>query len=170
MTSLLDLVPMHATVPVRGQDINVRAVDAMVLVRLMMETPELRKVFAGKQTNPDEVQNLVMSIPDVLNTVIGYGTSPEEYDAAGEPTKVDVEPFIKKARTLSIGEKTALFLKICEVTFPQGLGPFLESVVDFGERSVPPSVAGRIKALGTKSPEPSATSPKEATEQGTSGA
>jgi hypothetical protein len=150
MTSLLDLVEMTVSVPLRGKEVPVRGVDATMLVRLMMEVPELRKVFAGKGLASGEGEAIIMQIPDLIATVVGVAMCPE--DKLAEEAK-----FIAAAKKLTVGEQWLAFQKIMEVSFPQGLGPFLESVFGLAETAVPPSVAARIKAADTKSPAASPT-------------
>lgn len=159
MVSLVDLAEMKANVKIRGQDVEVSGVTADTLVRLMTEAPEIRRVLAGKALGEELAQNLLMQGPHIVAVIIaaGCGHGNDEKQIAG-------------AKKLTVGEQAMLLNKIIEVTFPQGLGVFLDGLADLLQNSAPQSAAGPIKEAVTKLRAQSATSQSEDTAPATSGA
>lgn len=148
MVSLVDLAPMKLPVPLRGETVYVYGIGADTIVRLLQETPDLRRVLAGKMNgDADMVQNIVQAGPRIVGTIIaaGMGESGEEAINAA-------------AKNLSVGEQFQLLEKIVEATFPQGLKVFLDGLGSLmGAEPQSANEAERTKAADTTSQEQSRT-------------
>lgn len=118
MVSLVDLAPMKLPVPLRGDKVYVQGVSAATLVRLLQETPDLRRVLTGQMNGgADMVQNLINAGPRIVGTVIAGGL--------GEVSEAAIDA---AANNLTVGEQYMLMEKIIEATFPQGLKVFLDGI------------------------------------------
>jgi hypothetical protein len=139
MVSLLDIAEAQKTVAIRGQDIPVYGISAEGIAHLLGAFPELRKMFAGKATEitPEQMMNLA---PRAVASAIAAGTG-----LIGDPKAEAM------AAKLSIGEQLELLAAIFDLTFPQGLGPFLDRLDALGVRD--PAVSGWAQDM--KSPAPS---------------
>lgn len=114
MVSLVDIGPSKGSVTLRGQDVEVNGLTAVHIVGIMMQFPEVRKVFAEKAA---DLQLLISQAPLAVAMIIACGTG-KEADAA----TIDV------AQSLSVGEQYELLSKIVELTFPKGVKSFLDGV------------------------------------------
>lgn len=71
--SLVDLGPLTEKVPMRNGFVVVHGVSAEDIFSLLVEFPELRKVFVGKRLDSEAVQNLVAAGGRMLGAVIAAG-------------------------------------------------------------------------------------------------
>lgn len=118
MVSLVDIGPLKKKVPIRGHDIEVNGINAHDIFALLQDYPELRYVLAGKKTEGDLVIALIEGIPGSLGSIIASATG-----HSGEPTH------IAAAQRLTIGEQALILEAAAELTFPQGVSSFVESLV-----------------------------------------
>jgi hypothetical protein len=116
MVGLLDIAPLQKEMTVRGVTLKVGGISATGIVDLMREFPEIKDKLAGLETivTPERV---VQMGPEVVCGIIAAGL--------GHPGDADYK---KKASELVLGEQFDIIVKILEVTFPQGVGPFVESL------------------------------------------
>lgn len=141
MTSLVDLGPLEKNVTIRGKSIAVRGVNAHDIFGLLQDYPELRLVIAGKRTEGDLALSLIQGIPGSIGSIIAAATG-----HGGEPEH------IAAAQRLTIGEQTELLVAAIELTFPQGVSSFLDSLVKLADQA-----GVRGWAAGTKLPEASSS-------------
>jgi hypothetical protein len=120
MVSLLDIADLAKTVPVRGKDLTVLGLSARDVVHLFGKFPELRALMAGKasELTPEAIMKLA---PAAVAAVIAAGTG-----SAGDAKAEAV------AARLAIGEQVEILAAIFELTFPQGIGPFVARLDAFG--------------------------------------
>jgi len=154
MTSLVDLGPLEKDVPIRGQSIKVRGINAHDIFSLLQDYPELRLVLAGKRTEGDLALSLIQGIPGSIGSIIAAATG-----HSGEAQH------IAAAQRLSIGEQTEILIAAIELTFPQGVSSFLDSLVKLADQA---GVRGWGAAM--KSPERSSSALPTDTPQVTLGA
>lgn len=118
MVGLLDMAPSQKTVPVRGVSLPVTGVSVAGLARIMGKFKEVERLFTGKSKPEDwTAASLMKLVPEAVAEVIAAGLG-YPGDAAQ----------IKAAEELPVGEQLALITAVLEVTMPQGIGPFVESL------------------------------------------
>lgn len=140
MVSLLDIGDLKEEVDIRGKKIDVTGVSASGAVTLLTRFPEIRKLFAGKAADVT-VEAIVSMAPELVAAIIAAG--------CGSPGDVKHE---EAARKLGIEEQFDLITAILRLTFPAGVGPFVERLYALMPDADVAAVASGWEA-GTKSPE-----------------
>lgn len=133
---LLSIAPLNEVVPIRGElKVNVTGVQIGDIVNLLARFPELRKMWAKGEFQP---QQMVKMSEDIVVSLIAAGA--ENLDEAN-------------AKHLSLGERVEIIRAILKVTMPSGPGPFVSTLTEimgaFGGEEV------SVKALASKSRKPS---------------
>lgn len=141
MVSLLDIADQQKTVTIRGKDVAVFGISAQDIVYLFGKFPELRLLMSGKQTDLTP-EMLLKLAPGAVAAAIAAGTG-----SAGDEQAEAV------AARLGLGEQLDLLAAIFELTFPQGVGPFVQKLDVLGLLRSADGASGW--AQDTKSPEPS---------------
>ena len=115
MASLLDIGPLTEEIDIHGTKVTINGLSAADIFRLFADFPDMRKLF---QTGDGDPQNVVMKLaPDLLAKIIAMAT--------GAPNNKEVED---KAKTLGAHEQIAILTAVQRLSFPGGLGPFIEQV------------------------------------------
>lgn len=142
MVDLLDIVGAAAPdfIMVRGQKLPVTGVPAVVVARILRDFPELQVALTEKSLEKVDVGGLAAKAPEEVSKFIAAGLG--HY---GEP---DYEAAANK---LSISEQLLIIAKIVEVTFPGGIGPFVESLANLVEKATAEAGALKVKAPSTNS-------------------
>lgn len=123
MASLLEVANVPRQVDVRGVQVDVTGISATGLATLMARFPEVGQLFSGIVP---EKEDLVKLAPDALAGFIATGcVKPGDDDA----TFKKVEAF---AKTLGLGEQLDLVDEIMRLTFPRGVGPFVDKLRALG--------------------------------------
>lgn len=117
MVSLLDVAPSTKTVTVGGVNVPVFGVSAKGIASLLQDFPELRKAFAGKETDGFTAEGLFTLVPQAIASIIAAGT--------GHPGEAD---HIAAAEKLPADAQAELMEAIIALTMPKGVGPFMERV------------------------------------------
>lgn len=117
MASLLDIGPLTETVVIRGISLDVSGVSAGDLFKLITKFPEFRKLIGGGSSEEITPDKFVSLGSDVAAVIIAMVT--------GQGGNKEVE---EKARGLSAGEQMAIVSKAFGLTFPSGIGPFVEQL------------------------------------------
>lgn len=113
MTGLLDIGPLTKDVTIAGgAKVTVKGLSADNLFLLLREFPEIRGMMESKAITP---QRAMQMTPKALATLIACGTGEELNPKA-----------IQKAAELVIGDQAILVHEIFQLTFPEGIGPFVE--------------------------------------------
>ena len=141
MVSLLDIADQQRTVTIRGKDVAVFGISAQDIVYLFGKFPELRLLMSGKQADLTP-ETLLKLAPGAVAAAIAAGTG-----SAGDENAEAV------AARLGLGEQLDLLAAIFELTFPQGVGPFVAKLDALGLLKSADGASGW--AQDTKSPEPS---------------
>lgn len=140
MVSLVDIGPLSDGVEIRGQVVETRGVSAMTIFKLLTESDELRRVFAGRAIDGELLMNLVNQAPLAVAQIIAAGT--------GKPDDGATINFA--FRELAAGESYDLLKSILGMTFPRGVQSFVEELTELARKA-----EGRGWVRGMKSPEPS---------------
>lgn len=146
MVSLVDIAKKgssQATVPIRGEDMQVNGLTAEQIADIFMEFPEIRRMVTGNVPDPAALQSLLSRFPEAAGLILAAGTG------VNLENKEEREAAVAAARSLSLGEQFDLFDKILECTFPRGVQNFLDGV----QKHI--GGGGRGWAPGTTSPAPS---------------
>lgn len=142
MPGLLDIAGAPSRVSVRGTEIDVFGVSAEGIAYLMANFPEIKSMFAGKEVSLD-AQTLATKAPRALAAIIAAGT--------GQVGNAQAEAV---AASLAVDEQAELLAKIVELTFPRGLGPFVEAIQRLAATAGGNSADG-MKALASTLQQPS---------------
>lgn len=116
MTSLLDIGDISRKVVIRGKEMEVVGISGETFLHLLTDFPEIQKVMAGAAHKIDPT-DLMRQVPAAVAAIIAAAT--------GTPGDKKAEA---RARILSLGEQTEILKEVWELTFPKGIGPFLEAL------------------------------------------
>jgi hypothetical protein len=144
MVSLIDIADQTKTVRVREKDVTVYGLSAADIALLLGRFPELRMIVSGRQADitPDM---MIKMAPSAVAAAITAGTGhggDEKHEAI--------------AARLAAGDQLELLAVIFELTFPAGVGPFVQRLDALGMLKAAGSAAGGT-AAATTSPAPSKT-------------
>jgi hypothetical protein len=156
MVGLLNIAPMRRKVPIKTEtengdpltvNIPVPGISAYGISTLMQKFPEVRKLLADRKLDDEDLSadNVMKLAPKVVAAVIACGL--------GYP---DDEEHEKWASQFGASDQLDFIEAILDVTFKDGLGPFVEKLSSIGLRAQampanPASVDGG-KDQATKSP------------------
>jgi hypothetical protein len=147
MVSLIDIADVSEEIEVRGSLVSVTGITANGIAQLLSQFPELRKVISGRSDDMT-AEKLMEAAPEAVAAAIAAGT--------GAPGDKAAEA---KAAGLSLGDQVNLLDAIIRLTFPAGLGPFVEQLTRLANSvsltQSPVAVGGRTKGPAMKSPEQS---------------
>lgn len=115
MASLLDIGDLTEEVEVHGVKLTVQGWTAGHIFQLFSEFPDMRKMLEKKEGRPQEV--LLSLAPELLAKMIAM--------ALGEAKNKEVEA---KAKTMGAGDQLAILMAAQRLSFPDGIGPFVEQV------------------------------------------
>lgn len=139
MVGLVDLVVYKKKVPVAGTEVEVSGIPARRIAALLNRFPELRKMFASRSINPEEIMKLA---PDIITAIIAEGTAGKlllnESEAMREERLMHEE---EAADQLGLGDQLDLVSEIVLVTFPGGFGPLVKRLEQLGLGAVGSSAA-----------------------------
>ena len=115
MTTLLDIGPLTEEVEIRGVKLTVHGLSAGHLFQLFNDFPDMRKLLDKKEGDPKEI---FMSLaPELIAKMIAMAT--------GSPHDKQAE---MKAMALGAGDQLAIMLAMQRLSFPNGIGPFVDGV------------------------------------------
>jgi hypothetical protein len=146
MVSLIDVGELSETVNIRGVEVPVTGISGRGLLGLLEKFPEVRKLFAARADEVDDTAWAKLA-PDALASVIAAGTGTPGDEAA-----------IEVANGLPVSVQLELIEAILRLTFPDGLGPFVERMTSLAERTAkevqptPEAVAASGRAPGMRLP------------------
>lgn len=115
MAGLIDIAPAAEQISVRGVSLDITGVSAKGIAMLLGRFPELRKMMGGVEVKMEKLMDLG---GDVVAPIIAAGT--------GAPGDADAEA---AASRLTISEQAEILEVVMRLTFPQGVGPFVERLV-----------------------------------------
>jgi hypothetical protein len=117
MVSLVDIGPATSSVTIRGKDVEVIGMTAEHIVKLFIKVPELRRLVTGK-ADEDVMTTLFNTFPHLLGQI-----------TAACVGGMDNPQVIEAASNLSLGEQWMLIEASMKITFPQGVGNFLDGLL-----------------------------------------
>lgn len=120
MVGLLDIGSATKKVQVRGVDVEVFGVSAKGVLYLINKFPEIKSIFAGKGIKMSADDFFEMA-PGAISSIIAAG--------CGLPGNEEAESM---AASLGLGEQSDLLFTIFDLTFPSGVGPFVERLNSLG--------------------------------------
>ncbi|RWQ12334.1 hypothetical protein [Mesorhizobium sp.] len=132
MAGLLDIAPLTEKVPVGGAKVEVFGVSAKGVAVLLARFPELRLLMTGRDVGPEK---LMAMGGDVVEAIIAAGIGFPGDDAQEEA-----------AGRLNVEAQADLLAATLRLTFPNGLGPFVEKLTALG------AVMGGGAAVSAKAP------------------
>jgi hypothetical protein len=133
MTSLLDIGDLTEEVEVRGVKLTVRGLTAGHVFQLFSEFPDMRKAFDGK--------TLLNLGPELLAKIIAMGL--------GHPRDKDIEA---RAMSMGAGDQIVIIAAMQRLTFPDGIGPFVEQITKLMTSVSTPSLSRFSSNSTTRSP------------------
>lgn len=132
MTSLLDIGPLTEEVPVGSKTVTVRGVTPEGFFYLLEKFPALRTMFGGGVRNVD-----MGMLQSVAPTCVAHALAVATTDRSAYPTleawRADIERAAAIAVNLSAHHQMALFQSALRLTFPEGLGPFMQGVTTLAD-------------------------------------
>jgi hypothetical protein len=143
MPGLLDIASAPSRVVVRGTQIDVFGVSAEGIAYLLTNFPEIKAMFSGKEISLDP-KTLATRFPKALAAIIASGT--------GQTGSSKAEAV---AASLAVDEQAELLTKILELTFPRGVGPFVEAIQRLA------GTVGAVSDVGSKEQDSTSPSPSK---------
>lgn len=115
MASLLDIGPLTEEVDIHGTKVTVNGLSAADIFRLFADFPDMGLLL---KTGEGSAQDVVMQLaPELLAKIIAMAT--------GAPHDKEIEA---KAKMLGAADQLAILMAVQRLSFPEGLGPFIERV------------------------------------------
>jgi hypothetical protein len=96
------------------ETVSVRGLSLRDIASLLMRFPDLLTVFNGRELN---VESLILSAPSAAAAIMAAG--------AGYASDAKAEAV---CATLGLQYQVNMLIKIVELTFPAGIGPFVEAM------------------------------------------
>ncbi len=127
MTSLLDIGPLTKEVTVGGNTVHVHGVTPEGMFFLLAKFPALQELFTRGSKNVDMTAMRVVA-PECLAFALAVATTDRaSYDTV-KAWAEDVTKASKVAVGLTAHIQMAIFEAAVELTFPDGVGPFILAV------------------------------------------
>lgn len=125
--SLRDLAPRSDVVKIRGEDFLIHAISSGSIATLLDRFGELRKILVDRG---DKVSSLDMRkfAPRAICAMIAEAHVPPLAENRAEEVKFAEAG----ARHLTAGELVEIVNKLFEISFPGGVGPFVETLAAAG--------------------------------------
>jgi hypothetical protein len=119
--TLLDIAAMEVPdfIEVRGEKLFIPGVPFEIIARVLQDMPEIGKALASGNSASIDLGKMVQTAPQLVKVIIAAGT--------GNYGNAEYE---KAANTFSASDQIKILRKIYEVTFPGGIGPFVNSLAD----------------------------------------
>jgi hypothetical protein len=114
MASLLDIGPLTEIVTVCGVNLIVKALTAADIFKLFAELPDMKGELEKHKTTNAVFLNVM---PSLAPKIIAICT--------GSPGDVEAE---RKAAELGAEDQMKILLAVQRLSFPQGIGPFVENL------------------------------------------
>lgn len=135
MASFKDIGPLTATVNIRGKDYEVSGINADDVFDLIVDYPDLEKLLATKVKDFNPMM-LVRTMPKAVGMMIACAIGQK-----GNLEEVDL------ANKLGFGNQVKLMAAIFELTFMDGVGPFVDEL-----KALTKMIRPNIKGSDTDSP------------------
>ena len=126
MTSLLDIGPLTEEVSVNGKNVSVYGVTPEGFFYLLEKFPMLRELFGGESKNID-METVRKVAPESIAYALAVATTNRSYFTHAQWLEV-VEATANVAMNLSAHYQMALFQASLRLTFPEGIGPFIQGL------------------------------------------
>jgi hypothetical protein len=124
MTSLLDIGPLTEQVSVGGKSVTVHGVTPEGFFYIIEKFPDLRNILGGGKLDPAA---LIVTAPAAVAFALAVATTDRSlYSLAGWREAIDEAA--KVAVNLPAHYQMELFQAALRLTFPDGIGPFMQAV------------------------------------------
>lgn len=127
MTSLLDIGPMTEEIPIGDKSVTVRGLSPEGFFYLLEKFPTIRSMFGGGVKNID-ISLLQSVAPTCVAHVLAIATTDRTMYDRVDAWRIDIERAATVAINLSAHHQMAIFQSALRLTFPDGLGPFMQAV------------------------------------------
>jgi hypothetical protein len=152
MVSITDIGPLSKTMQLRGKDVEVTGISALILFDVLKDSDAMKKLFMERELNTENIQSLSASAPHIMGQLIASALGHH-----GEPD------FIEAAmKNLSAGEQAEILANMIAVSFPSGLPAFMDQMTSLVGGSSGNSVLSGA-AVVTKSQQASPAASETAT-------
>lgn len=129
MVSLVDIGPAKATVPIRGQDLDIVGLSSQNIAEILLQFPELRRLLVQIDPGSDVIETLVMRIPEGVNLLVAAACGVDVSDREAR------EKALAVVKNFTVGEQYLVIEAMLKITFPQGLSNFLAGVQGLFEQA-----------------------------------
>lgn len=131
MTSLLDIGPLTQEVPIGKNAVSVRGITPEGFFYLLAKFPILQTIFTTGSKNID-MATLQTAAPDCIASILAVATTDRSEFETLKDWSAAIEKGAKVAFTLSAHHQVSLFQAALDLTFPDGVGPFMKAVEGLG--------------------------------------
>ncbi len=131
MTSLLDIGPLTEEVAIGNKSVSVRGITPEGFFYLLAKHPLLRTIFTTGTKNID-MATLQTAAPGCISDILAVATTDRSEFVKLAEWVADVEKGSKIAVTLAAHHQVKLFQAALDLTFPDGVGPFMAAVESLG--------------------------------------
>lgn len=125
MTSLLDIGPLTEDVSVGGKPVTVYGISPEGFFTLLSTFPELRELANVRNLSGVD---LVRVVPSCISKAIAISTTPRWRFSDAEKWAEEVMQVESVAARLSLHNQLALLNAAIRLTFPEGVGPFVDQI------------------------------------------
>ena len=144
MLSLLDVLPRHEKVDVgEGKQIAVFGISGGDFGKILARYPDAFQQIASASGQPSRMD------PGLLGALLAASQRNGESESLLGNDVVE-----QRGRSFAVGDQMAMLLALGRCTFPEGIGPFLESLVSMSSQTneameVAVRIASREKATAS---------------------
>lgn len=151
MVNIIDTGPLVRSIKIGEESVPLTGVSFENLVPMLDRFPELKRVLTPSRGEVDEAdfsfEGIVKLGPRIVAAILAAGMG-KAGDAATE----------KMILGLGIGIQVKMLKEIVDMTFPDGLGPFVEDLRSLGLLGTAASGdGGKAQDTNSSSPSPSST-------------
>jgi hypothetical protein len=131
MTSLLDIGPLKREIPLGDKSVSVQGISPEGFFYLLAKFPLLQNIFTSGSKNLD-MATLQTVAPDCISFVLATAcTDRSEFATLREWTEA-IEKGARIVISFSAHHQVLLFQAALDLTFPDGVGPFMAAVESLG--------------------------------------
>lgn len=125
MTSLLDIGDLTEPVTINGKPLDVRGITPEGFFYLLAKFPSLNALFMRGRASLT-MTDLQNEAPDCVAYVNALATTDRSAYETADAWKNEIEAMAAIARRLSAHHQAAIFDVALRLTFPDGVGPFMQ--------------------------------------------
>jgi hypothetical protein len=124
MTNLLDIASLSEEITIsKGVTVTLYGITIESLLKMMSKFPEI-KLLMERRASDITPQRIMEMTPKVAAYIIGVGMTDPDTDDIDKAATTKM----KIARRIGLSDQLKIINKIFEITFPDGVGPFVEEL------------------------------------------